>query len=819
MRVAAPLTMLLLLAAPRALVAQTRAAEAVVPPRVMRVVEPQFPTEMSGRTAPVSVDLLIEIDASGRVSGAQLSRSCGVQALDERALAAIREFEFEPARRGQEPIAVRIRYRYVFAPPPPSNPVDEDAPRVVANSTITAQAQRSALPPSPGRIVPEPASNRPANSATNSPQTPPDDNTQEVTVYGRVPSREMTRREVTAEEVRRIPGVRGDALLAVQNLPGVARPQFGLGQFVIRSAPPEETLVTLEGHPIGSPFHLYGLASSIATDLIERIEMIPGNFSARYGRVSGGVVNVTLRAPRRDRVVANVDVDVIDAGAFVSVPLGRRASIAAGARISYISLLAPLVFAPGTGGFRQWPTYWDWQLAFDCDLTQNDSIRVVGSGTNDAFINEYATPDPNDPSIRGQIRSQTTFQGVQARWRHRLGNGATHTLSAALGYQLQDVNLGPSVRYHFEAITGSLRDELDYKISSQARLFLGIDATVLASDDQVRAPPVSTSGLTDPTTPTTLVTYRAFRTGANPAAYAELELTPTDTVKILAGMRADYFSLAHSMVADPRVNAQWRLWPWWTVRAGVGAFSGTPKSYAALPGFGNPLLRPERWMHAHVGSEWQIIPGALEVDVAAFVKNGASVVAPSDRVVVRDGQSVAERFSNDGVARVYGTELQLRMRPGRLPLFAMLAYTFQRSERALCAACHWTTYTWDQPHILSASIGALLPKGFELGVRVRVSSGLVEPYIIGALYDADHDVAITLVDRDSVGRLPAFFSLDVRGSWRFRAGPLRGQLILEVLNATNNSNVESRIYSFDRRASQPVLGLPILPSLGVRLEY
>ena len=95
----------------------------------------------------------------------------------------------------------------------------------------------------------------------------------------------------------------------------------------------------------------------------------------------------------------------------------------------------------------------------------------------------------------------------------------------------------------------------------------------------------------------------------------------------------------------------------------------------------------------------------------------------------------------------------------------------------------------------------------------------MEPSVTGALYDADHDVAVTLVDRDSSARLPAFFSLDVRGAWRFRAGPLRGQLILEVLNVTNNSNVESRVYSFDCRASQPVLGLPILPSLGLRLEY
>ena len=55
------------------------------------------------------------------------------------------------------------------------------------------------------------------------------------------------------------------------------------------------------------------------------------------------------------------------------------------------------------------------------------------------------------------------------------------------------------------------------------------------------------------------MTYRAFRTGTSPALYAEIELTPVDTLKILAGVRADYFSLARALVADPRVNAQWRV--------------------------------------------------------------------------------------------------------------------------------------------------------------------------------------------------------------------------------------------------------------------
>lgn len=794
--------------------ARRRPTPVITAPRAVRVSEVVLPPGVAESSEPLSVLMELSLDEWGRVDGVRLVRSSGVSSVDERVLAAARDFEFDPARADGRAIRGTIRYRYVCATSA-RRAVDEDAPR--PSPRVDPSPAARAVPMD--REGARPRSTGVTTSAVGTAGARAQEPEQGVTVYGRVASREVFRREVSADEVRRIAGARGDALLAVQNLPGVARSQFGLGQFVLRSAPPEDSLVLLEGHPIALPFHLYGLASAIATDLIERIEVVPGNFSARFGRVAGGVVHVTLRAPPRDRARASIDVDVIDAGAFVSVPLGARASVALGARGSYLSLLAPLFVAQDAASFRQWPRYWDWQVALDWDPSERDAVRVVGSGTDDAFVSELREPDPNDPLVRGEVSTRTTFHGVQARWRHRLGPHGTHTFSTALAYQLQDVRLGPAVRYRFEALNVSVRDELDLRLSSSARLLLGLDAQGLVSDDQVRAPPVSTSGLTDPISPATLVTYRAVRTAVNPSLYAELELAPTRSVRVLAGARADYLSYAQSLTVDPRVSARWAVHPRVALRAGLGGYASAPRGYASLPGFGNPALRPERWLHAGAGVEWEAIVGALELDVGAFAKAGAFVIAPSDRLVERAGVREPERFSNDGVGRVLGAELSARVRPGRLPLFVLLSYTLQRAERASCAGCAWTTFTWDQPHNLSASAGAILPRGFELGARVRVSSGLVEPVVDGAIYDAARDTAITVVDASRVARLPTFFSLDLRGSWRFRAGPVRGQLIVEVLNATNYDNVESRVYSFDRRASQPVLGLPILPSLGVSASY
>ena len=42
--------------------------------------------------------------------------------FDEAAVEACKQFVFEPAKRGDQAIPSRIKYRYVFEPPPPPAP-------------------------------------------------------------------------------------------------------------------------------------------------------------------------------------------------------------------------------------------------------------------------------------------------------------------------------------------------------------------------------------------------------------------------------------------------------------------------------------------------------------------------------------------------------------------------------------------------------------------------------------------------------------------------------------------------------------------------
>lgn len=634
--------------------------------------------------------------------------------------------------------------------------------------------------------------------------------TAEVTVRARPRPRETFRRELVPEELRRMAGTRGDALLATQNLPGMGRPTFGLGAFIIRSSDPEDSLVTLEGHPMVLPFHFYGLASTVATDLLDRVEYLPGNFSARYGRVAGGVIDVTLRSPQRDRAHASADVDVIDAGLFGSVPVGRRAVVAVGARRSWVdAVLGAFLPNDGPARFTRLPVYWDYQAIAELDLGSSDDTRVVVAGTDDRLELQLARADPRDPRRTG-LSSHLGYHGVQGRWRHRFSSRVLNTFSPAVLRTVSETSTGPDERYAFTASTFSLRDELDARLSPRLRVLAGVDLQAGHIDADLAAPSLPMNGITDPILPGRGARYQGGRDFVNTAVYLEAEYDPTPRLRALVGLRAEHFSQSGSAVLSPRGTVRFLAHPRVALRVGVGLYPSPARGYAVLPGFGNPSLQVERWTHATGGVVLELLTGLLELSLDAFQKRASAVVAPAPEPL---------RFDNTGRAEVLGAEACLSLRPGRGPFLGLVSYTLQRATRQRAPGAPWVPSTWDQPHLFTAVLGSRLGRGWEAGFRVRYGTGSVEPAVTGALYVSDLDVALTFTDPSRYGRLPDFFSLDLRVSRRFRWGPVNLDLVAEVLNATNHPNVESRVYSPDRLSSVPVLGLPIVPSLGLRGEY
>ena len=144
----------------------------------------------------------------------------------------------------------------------------------------------------------------------------------EGTAEVEAPPRDVTKHSVDEDVVLHMPGTRGDALRAIEVMPGVARTSMGQGDPILRGAAQGESQVFLDGIPVPFMYHFGGLTSFMSSRLVERVDVYPGNFSARYGRAMGGVVEVELRPPRKDRLGGYVDTSLLDVSFMLEGPVG-----------------------------------------------------------------------------------------------------------------------------------------------------------------------------------------------------------------------------------------------------------------------------------------------------------------------------------------------------------------------------------------------------------------------------------------------------------------------------------------------------------------
>ncbi|HEY3666283.1 MAG TPA: TonB family protein, partial [Polyangiaceae bacterium] len=313
-------------------------AAALVPPKLVQAVDPAYPEAKRASGEAASVVLTLTIDDAGHVSDVVVAESAGPE-FDTAATDAARALLFEPAQKDGESVVSKIRYRFDFklalppataAPPPPApTPAPSPAPAPVAASSAP-----------------------PASDA---------DDALDLQVQGEKPPREPTKHVLAAEEIGKIPGTNGDALRAIGNMPGVARPPGGDGALIVRGSSPNDTQIFVDGTNIPIVYHFGGLSSVIPSEMLEKIDFYPGNFGPQYGRATGGVVDVGVRSPRKDQIGGLLQFDLIDGRFIVEGPLSKSTRFMVGARRSWLDAwLGPVLKSSGVG-VSVAPVYYDYQ--------------------------------------------------------------------------------------------------------------------------------------------------------------------------------------------------------------------------------------------------------------------------------------------------------------------------------------------------------------------------------------------------------------------------------------------------------------------------
>jgi TonB-dependent Receptor Plug Domain len=630
----------------------------------------------------------------------------------------------------------------------------------------------------------------------------------ETVVRAKRNSREVTRRTVTPEEISKIPGAHGDALIGIQTLPGIARTPLLSGLMFIRGSSPQDSVYFIDSLDSPSVYHFGSVNSIINSDLIEEVEYHPGNFSVRYGRTVGGVIDVTLRAPKTDRFHAHIDADLWDVSVLGEGPVSENWSVAVSARRSYIdAILGRIDSLEDQFEFTVLPRYYDFQIIADYHPHSSDHLKLVVFGSDDKMDLDL---EGSAITSSSSANMHTYIYKAQVEWERRVSSKLKNRMDIGFGYWGGENQEG-STLYEWHSFPLNLRDEVAIFPARFFNIRLGADVNFGFSTFDVS--PNIFYGPDDHD-------RSVQRFYAHPALYGEVVLTAIPRMQLVYGVRSDYHSSIGGWGVDPRFSARWEVFRLTTIKGGLGLFQKPPDIHQSDEEYGNSDLDLTSAIHYSLGIE-QKIPGyeSLSIDLEGFYKDVRRLVLESEDFLSIDGVGESDySYYNGGTGKVAGLEVLLRHKPSKY-FFGWISYTLMKSVVIENQQTEERPSGFDQTHVLNV-VGCLsIGWDIDIGLRFRLASGLPYTPIEGASYYGDSDSYNPVDGEKNSARMPLFHQLDVRIDKKWQWKYLALTLYLDVQNVYNQYNPLIYSFNYDGTQKTSISDLPILPSLGLKLEY
>jgi TonB family protein len=824
-------------------------------PAVISQVAPEYPPEAKARGLSAEVVLELDLSEQGEVAGARLAKPAG-DGFDEAALAAAQKLRFSPAEIDGKPAAVTIEYRFKFdaARPAPAAPaggvlrgvvLERGTREPLAGASVGAGEGKSTFTDRDGRfemagvgpgavkvVVSDPAHHRFETEETLTQGKAVEvkyylrrkaTDAYEAVVVGEREQKEVTTVTITSGEVGRLAGVSGDTVRVIQNLPGVARQPGGFGALIVRGGNPNDTRVYVDGVEVPQIFHFQGLTSIVPSELVESVDFEAGNFGVRFGRATGGRVDLKTRDPGSKRLHVVADGNLFHALALAEGPVSENVSVALAARRSYADVFINAAASNLDFGVSVAPRYYDFQGKLTWRAGEDDVLRFTVLGSDDRV--ELTGVETGGVRDLDRFKIGTFFMQALGSWDHRFSEVARARVSLAQGLVSEDDRFGENGTVHERFPITTTRAEVSRDLFGGAlTLATGFDGRFLPTSTMDLEFPAIPAANQLPTPDPRKIRHHTKLQAMEAGLWAEATWKPLEGLAIVPGVRVEREVLFNRMTwIDPRLSLRYAVRDGTILKGGAGLYHQPPFVPYIMKEWGNPELHEEGAWHFMTGVE-QRIAGPVSLDLQLYYKRLFDLALPSDRVVERDGELVPERYTNGGTGKSYGAELLLRWNPGGR-FFGWIAYSLSRSIRDQSVVGGTLApggEDYDQPHNLIA-IGTLdLPEiweGFSTGFRLRYATGNAYRRVVGAVYDADADEYNGVEESSLGGRVPDFFQLDLRFDkrWTWRTWVLSAYL--EVQNVTNRKNPETVAYNFDYAKSGWATGLPFFPSFGLRAEY
>ncbi|GBU08699.1 TonB-dependent receptor [Bacteroidales bacterium] len=157
--------------------------------------------------------------------------------------------------------------------------------------------------------------------------------------------------ELSGMAIKSMPAVFGesDVLKSLQYLPGVQSGTEGTSGMYVRGGGGDQNLVLLDGVPIYSTGHAYGLFSIFNGDAVKKVSLHKGSFPARFGGRLSSVIDIRLRDGDMQKYKSTISIGLLSSSFNVEGPIVKnKTSFNLSVRRSYVDAFARIgkMFTP-----------------------------------------------------------------------------------------------------------------------------------------------------------------------------------------------------------------------------------------------------------------------------------------------------------------------------------------------------------------------------------------------------------------------------------------------------------------------------------------
>ncbi len=263
----------------------------------------------------------------------------------------------------------------------------------------------------------------------------------------------LSRYGLGQEEIKRIPGVAGDSLKAIQTIPGIAvgvpvgilptvftnvgtntitgNPYSNSerGDLSLRGGGTRQNQFFFDGFPLPYPFHLGNQSSVLNNNLIKSFDVYTGSFPSRYGFATGGIIAIEgTDKVEENKTIVNVNFFLSDA--YNQTKLLPSLSMITSGRKNYPNFVLLRAYPQGIPEDAKYAEYQDfqWKMIWDVHTDHKVTFQTFGTRDRQAYTKTQASlerggEDPRPPT--GLDRGFRT-DGIRYIWK---GKSFRNTIS------------------------------------------------------------------------------------------------------------------------------------------------------------------------------------------------------------------------------------------------------------------------------------------------------------------------------------------------------------------------------------------------------